>query len=130
MDVEIRTITPSNFEDEANIYAPPRDSSSYSKFEKGIREKIKWLQQKIKGYGYVGNIAYDSHGEPLGFIEFVPAKESPLPIEDTADTALITCIYLPNVQGKGIGTKLLRAALKQLWKIGGVTSQNTGFPQF
>jgi GNAT superfamily N-acetyltransferase len=118
LNVEVRTITLSNLEDEVSICVPPRDSPNYSKFEKGVREKIYWLQEKMKGYGYVGNLAYDSRGEPLGFIEFVPAEESPLPIEDLTDTALITCIYLPKMQGKGIGTRLLRAALKQLWKIG------------
>jgi GNAT superfamily N-acetyltransferase len=116
--VEVRTVTLSNLEDEVSICVPPRDSPNYSKFEKGVREKIYWLQEKMKGYGYVGNLAYDSRGEPLGFIEFVPAEESPLPIEDLTDTALITCIYLPEMQGKGIGTRLLQAALKQLWKIG------------
>jgi GNAT superfamily N-acetyltransferase len=116
--VEIRTITQSNLEDEVHICVPPKDSPNYPKFEKGIREKIGWLEQKIKGYGYIGNIAYNSRSEPLGFIEFIPAKGAPIPIEDDADTALITCIYLPNLQGQGIGTKLLLAGLKQLWKIG------------
>jgi GNAT superfamily N-acetyltransferase len=97
---------------------PQRDSPNYSKFEEGIREKIDWLRQEIREYGYIGNIAYNSHEEPLGFIEFLPAENAPLPIEDSANTALITCIYLPKRQGQGIGTKLLRAALKQLWKIG------------
>jgi len=116
--VEIRTITQSNLEDEVHICVPPKDSPSYLKFEKGIREKIGWLQQKIKGYGYIGNMAYNSRSEPLGFVEFIPAKGAPIPIEDTANIALITCIYLPKMQGQGIGTKLLRVAVKQLWKIG------------
>jgi GNAT superfamily N-acetyltransferase len=116
--VEIRTITQSNLEDEVSICVPPKDSPNYPKFERGIREKIGWLQQKIRGYGYIGNLAYNSRGEPLGFIEFVPAEDTPIPIEDATNTALITCIYLPKMQGQGIGTKLLRATLKQLWKIG------------
>lgn len=118
MNVEIRTITQSNLEDEVHICVPPKDSPKYTKFEKGIKEKMVWLQQKIKGYGYIGNLAYDSRSEPLGFIEFIPAKGAPIPFKDTANTALISCIYLPKMQGQGIGTKLLRAALKQLWKIG------------
>lgn len=118
MNVEIKTITQLNLEDEVHICVPRKDSPNYMKFEKGIKEKTVWLQQKIGDYGYIGNLAYNSRGEPMGFIEFVPAKDAPIPIEDTANTALITCIYLPKMQGQGIGTKLLRVALKQLWKIG------------
>lgn len=116
--VEIRTITQSNLEDAVHVCVPPKDSLSYTKFEEGIKEKIVWLQQKINGYGYIGNLAYNSRGEPLGFVEFIPAEGAPIPVEDTANTALITCIYVPKMQSQGIGTKLLRVALKQLWKIG------------
>ncbi|MFQ6074729.1 MAG: GNAT family N-acetyltransferase [Candidatus Bathyarchaeia archaeon] len=118
MDVEIRRITEANLEDEVRICVPQKDSPDYHKFERGIQEKIEWLQQRVKDYGCVGNIAYNPQGEPLGFVEFVPAEGAPIPIEDTTYTALITCIYLPKMQGRGIGTGLLRAALKQLSKIG------------
>ena len=118
MNVEIKTITQLNLEDEVHICVPPKSSPNYMKFEKGVREKTVWLQQKIGDYGYIGNLAYNSLGEPIGFIEFIPAKDAPIPIEDISNTALITCIYLPKMQGQGIGTKLLRVALKQLWKIG------------
>lgn len=118
MDVEIRGITESNLEDEVLICVPPKDSTNYPKFERGIQEKIEWLQEKVKDYGCLGNIAYNPKGEPLGFVEFIPAEGAPIPIEATADTALITCIYLPKMRGRGIGTMLLRAALKQLSCIG------------
>lgn len=54
MGIQIRTITQSNIEDEASICVPQRDSPNYSKFEEGIREKINWLRQEIRGYGYIG----------------------------------------------------------------------------
>ncbi len=118
MDVEIRAITEANLEDEVLVCVPSKDSLNYYKFRRGIQEKIEWLQQKVRDYGYIGNITYNSRGEPLGFIEIIPAKGAPIPFEDAISTALITCIYLPKMQGQGTGTKLLRAALTQLQKMG------------
>ena len=119
LSVTIKAIDESNLEDEALLCVPSRESPQYSKFEKGVNNKVEWLRQKMKEYGYLGHIAYDSDGKPLGFIEFIPSKGAPLPVEEAEVTALITCIYLPKApHGQGIGTNLLKATLRQLWKIG------------
>ncbi len=77
------------------------------------------FKRRIKDYGYVGHIAYDNYSKPIGFIEFISSKGASLPIEDSETTAIITCIDVPKApRGQGIGTSLLKTALKQLWKIG------------
>jgi len=118
LSVEIKEIDASNLEDEVRLCVPPKESPDYSKFEKGVKEKVEWLRQKLGAYGYLGHIAYNEEGKPIGFVEFVPSESSPIPIQDTAKTALITCIYLTKNQGQGIGARLLQATLRRLWKIG------------
>ena len=118
LSAEIKPIIDTDLEDEVRLCVPPKDSPNYPKFEKGIQEKIEWLRQELKVYGYIGYLAYDGEGKPIGFIEFMPAEGSPIPIEDVTNTALITCIYLTKTQGQGIGSRLLQATLRQLWKIG------------
>jgi len=114
----IKVIHESNLEDEVLLCLPPKGSTPYS-FEKGVKDKVEWLRWKLRDYGYVGHIAYDGEGKPIGFIEFVSSLNSPLPVEASEKTALITCIYLPKAtHGQGIGTMLLKATLRQLWKIG------------
>lgn len=119
LSVPIKAIDESNLEDEVLLCVPPQDSPDYSKFEKGVKDKVEWLGQKLKDYGYVGHVAYSNDSRPLGFIEFISSKGAPLPIEEAETTAIITCIDLPKApHGQGIGTNLLKTALKQLWKIG------------
>jgi len=119
LSVAIKAIDESNLEDEVQLCVPLRDSPDYSKFETGVKDKVKWLRQKLKDYGYLGHIAYNSGGKPVGFVEFISSKGAPLPIEEAETTAIITCINLPKApHGQGTGTILLKAALKQLWKIG------------
>jgi len=119
LNVVIKAIDESNLEDEVQLCVPSRESPDYSKFEKGVKDKMEWLRQKLKDYRYLGHIAYSSEGKPLGFIEFIPSKGIPLLIDEAETTALITCIYLPKApHGQGIGTNLLKTTLKQLWKIG------------
>jgi len=122
MSITIKTIDESNLEDEAQLCVPSREHPRYSKldFEKGVKDKVEWLRQRLKDYGYVGHIAYSKDGKPLGFVEFISSKGAPLPIEKAGETtAMITCIDLPRApHGQGIGTKLLQMALRQLWKIG------------
>jgi len=119
LSVTIKAVDESNLEDEAQLCVPSPGSPEYSKFEKGVKDKVEWLRQKLKGYGYIGHIACSGDGKPLGFVEFIPSKGAPLPIEEAETTALITCIYLSRApHGQGIGTSLLKATLRQLWKIG------------
>jgi len=118
LSVEIKEIDTLNLEDEVRLCVPPKDSPNYPRFETGVNDKVEWLREKQKEYGYLGHLAYSGEGKPIGFIEFVSAEGSPIPIEDTARTALITCIYLTKNHGYGIGTRLLQATLRQLWKIG------------
>jgi len=119
LSVTIKAIDESNLEDEVRLCVPSRESPEYSGFEKGVKEKVDWLRQKLRDYGYAGHIAYGSDDKPLGFIEFISSKGAPLPIEETETTAIITCIDLPKApHGQGIGTGLLKATLRQLWKIG------------
>lgn len=118
MSAEIKPITETDLEDEIRVCVPPTDSPNYPKFEKGIQKKIEWLRQELKAYGHIGHLAYDGEGKTIGFIEFVPAEGSPIPVEDVTNTALITCIYLTKAQGQGIGSRLLQTTLRQLWKIG------------
>lgn len=67
----------------------------------------------------MGHIAYGNDAKPQGFIEFISSKGAALPIEESETTAIITCIDLPKApHGQGIGTNLLKTALRQLWKIG------------
>ncbi len=119
MNTVIRSIDDSNVEDQALLCVPPTESPEHVRFENGVRKKAEWLQRKLRDYGYIGHIAYDNHDKPIGFIEFISSKGAPLPIEESETTAIITCIDVPKVpRGQGIGTSLLRTALKQLWKIG------------
>jgi len=119
LSVIIKAIDESNLEDEVHLCVPSWDSPDYPKFEKGIRSKVEWLMQKLKEYGYLGHIAYGSDGKPLGFIEFISSKGAPIPIQGMETTAIITCMYLPKApHGQGVGTNLLKATLRQLWKIG------------
>ncbi len=121
MNVTIKAIDESNLEDETYVCIPSQEHQRYSKFdfEIGVKDKVKWLSQKLKEYGYLGHIAYSSDHKPLGFVEFISAKDAPLPIEEVDTTAIITCINLSKApQGQGIGTNLLKATLRQLWKIG------------
>lgn len=117
----IKAIVESNPEDEVRLCLPPPDSPKYSKweFEKGVKDKVEWLMQRMREYGYLGHIAYSGDGKPLGFIEFISAKNAPLPVEETETTAIITCIDASKApKGQGVGANLLKASLKQLWKIG------------
>jgi len=120
LSVTIKAIDESNLEDEVRLCVPPRESQEYSThFEKGVKDKVEWLMQKLKDYGYSGHIAHDSGGKPLGFVEFISSKGAPLPIEEAETTAIITCIDLSKApHGQGIGTNLLKATLRQLWRIG------------
>ena len=119
LSVTIKAIDESNLEDEALLCVPPRESPDHSRFEKGVQDKVDWLRQRLKDYGHVGHIAYSSDFKPLGFIELISSKNAPLPIEEAETTAIITCIDLSKApHGQGIGTNLLKAMLRQLWKIG------------
>jgi len=122
LSATIKAIDESNLEDEALFCVPSRESPYISKFkldfEKGVKEKVEWLRQKLKEYGSLGHMAYDTDGKVLGFIEFICSKGAPLPIEEGETTAIITCIDLHAPHGQGIGTNLLKATLRQLWKIG------------
>jgi len=122
LSVKIKVIDESNLEDEVLFCVPSPESPYISKFkfefEKGVKDKVNWVRQKLKDYGYVGHIAYGSDGKPLGFIEFISSKGAPLPIEEAETAAIITCIDLHAPHGQGIGTNLLKATLRQLWKIG------------
>ena len=125
LNVVIKAIEESNLEDEVLLCVPPPESSYYlrSGFEKGIKkgvkDKVKWLRQKLKDYGYIGHIAYSSDSKPLGFIEFISSKGAPLPVEEAEKTAIITCIDLPKApRGQGIGTNLLKTTLRQLGNMG------------
>lgn len=119
LSVAIKAIDESNIEDEVLLCVPSLKSQEYSRFEKGINDKVEWLRQRLKEYGYTGHIAYSSDNKPLGFIEFISSKNAPLPIEAADTTAVITCINVPKApHGQGIGTNLLKATLRQLWKIG------------
>jgi len=121
VSVTIKAIDESNLEDEARLCIPSQEHPRYSKlgFEDGVKAKVAWLRQKLKDYGYVGYITYSGDGRPLGFIEFISAKNAPLPIEEPETTAIITCVDVPKApHGQGLGTGLLKATLRQLWKIG------------
>lgn len=121
MSATIKVIDDSNLEDEVQLCVPSPESSYYSKpeFENGVKDKVEWLRKKLKDYGYVGHVAYDNNGKPLGFVEFISSMGAPLPIEESETTAIITCIDLPKApHGQGIGTSLLKTTLRQLWKIG------------
>jgi len=118
LSVTIKAIDESNLEDEVQLCTPSRESPEYSMFQNGVRDKVEWLRQRLKDYGYLGHIAYSSDGKPLGFIEFISSKGAPLPIEEKETTAIITCIDLHAPHGQGIGTNLLKATMRQLWKIG------------
>jgi len=125
MNVIIKAIDESNLVDEAMLCVPRPESSYFAnaEFEKGIKkgveEKVEWLRQRLKDYGYSGHIAYGNDGKPLGFVEFISSKGAPVPTEEAETTAIITCIDVPKApHGQGIGSKLLQTTLRQLWKIG------------
>jgi GNAT superfamily N-acetyltransferase len=119
LDVTIKEIDESHFEDEALSCVPSPESSDFTRFEKGVKDKVDWLRQRLKDYGYIGHLAYNKNGKPLGFVEFISSKAAPLPIKAVETTAIITCIDVSKApKGQGIGTNLLRTTLRQLWKIG------------
>lgn len=121
VSITIKTIDESNLEDEVLLCLPSPESPKYStwEFDKGVKDKAEWLGRKLKEYGYLGHIACGSNAKPLGFVEFISAKGAALPVEEVETTAIITCIDASKApRGQGVGTRLLNAALRQLWKIG------------
>jgi GNAT superfamily N-acetyltransferase len=121
LSVVIKAIDESNLEDEVLLCLPSKESSKYAtwEFTQGVKNKVEWLQRKVKDYGYAGHIAYDRDGKPRGFIEYISSKNAPLPVEEDETTAIITCIDASKApHGQGVGTNLLKTALRQLWKIG------------
>jgi len=79
LSVALRAVDESNLEEEALLCVPPTESPDYSRFEKGVKDKVEWLRQRLKDYGYVGHIAYSSDNKPLGFIECISSKNAPCP---------------------------------------------------
>jgi len=115
----LKLIDESNMEDQVRLCVPTRELPDFSEFDKGVLDKMDWLRERLKAYGDIGHIAYNNAGKPIGFVEVISSKDTPLPIEESETTAIITCIDLPKVpHGQGIGTNLLKTVLRQLWKIG------------
>jgi GNAT superfamily N-acetyltransferase len=55
-------------------------------------------------------------GKPVGFVEFYPMSAFPLLPGRNKRTIMITCVFVSgkNLQGKGIGSRLLQALIEKL----------------
>ena len=79
----------------------------------GVEKKCAWLGKRLRELGSVAQVAY-SKRQPVAFVEYVSATNAPVPTVEGEKTVLITCIYKPKFQCKGVGTKLVQAALDRL----------------
>jgi len=113
LSIRIEEVDESLLDDEIHLCLPPRNSQQYAAFVSGVEKKRAWLGKRLRELGSVAQIAY-SKRQPVAFIEYVSATSAPIPTVEGEKTALITCIYKPRFQGKGIGTKLVQAALGRL----------------
>lgn len=116
LSVRIKEVDEHLFDDEVNLCLP-EDSSRHAEFEKGIRDKRIWLKKRFDELGSVAQIAFFQH-KPVAFIEYVSAEKAPIPTAENGKTALITCIFKPRFKRKGVGTALLKTALKRLTELG------------
>jgi len=117
LPVKIREVDESLFDDEIHLCVPPKGSAQYASFEKGIEDKRKWLRRRLDELGSVAQIAYHQH-EPVAFVEYALASKAPVPFAEDGKTALITCINKPKFKQKGVGTRLLEAAVGRLRELG------------
>ena len=113
MSIRIREADESLFDDEIRLCLPPEDSPKYASFEGGIEKKRAWLKKRLAELGSVAQIAYHER-QPIAFIEYVPAKTAPTPVDENGKTALITCINKPKFEGKGVELALVQTALDRL----------------
>ncbi len=113
MSVKIKEVDEDLFDDEIHLCLLPKDSPKYAAFQGGILEKRAWLKKRLAELGSVAQIAYYDR-RPVGFIEYVSAEYAPVPADDYGKTALVTCIYKPKFEGKGVGSALLKVALERL----------------
>jgi GNAT superfamily N-acetyltransferase len=117
LSVRVREADERLFDQEIHLCVPPEDSPKYPAFKRGIEKKRIWLKQRLVETGSVAQIAYHKN-QPIAFIEYVHAKNAPVPVDQDQDTALITCINKPKSRIKGVGTSLVKAALKKLKELG------------
>jgi GNAT superfamily N-acetyltransferase len=113
LSIHVKEVDENLFDDEINLCLPPNLGSESAAFQKGIEEKRRWLKKRLNEFGSVASVAYHEQ-QPIGFIEYVSARNAPVPIDEAEKVAIITCVNKPKFPGKGVGTTLIRAALKKL----------------
>lgn len=113
MSIHVKEVDENLFDDEINLCLPPNLGSENAAFQKGVEEKRRWLKKRLNEFGSVALVAYHEQ-QPVGFIEYVSARNVPVPVNEDEKVAMTTCINKPRFHEKGVGTALLHAALKKL----------------
>lgn len=113
LPIQVKEVDENLFDDEINLCLPRNLGSENAAFQKGVEEKRRWLKKRLNEFGSVASVAYHEQ-QPVGFIEYVFARNAPVPIDEDGKMAIITCINKPKFHEKGVGTGLVQAALKKL----------------
>lgn len=80
--------------------------------KEGIQKRLNYQYRKLS-HGMWGFIAHDTEGHVAGFIDVLPSEQSVQGIEGT-NCYVIQCIYIrDDMQGKGLGRKLINLALER-----------------
>jgi len=117
MRIEIKDVTGHNIDDLVRLcyMAKSEDERHAQTLKEGGLRKREWIEKALKRFGTCAILAI-ADGKSVGFVEFYPISAFPLLPERNKRTIMITCVFVSskNLQGTGIGSKLLQALIEKL----------------
>lgn len=124
MEVEIRDLSTKNIDDLVTMCTSQSHLRQAETLAEGNLRKKMWMEKALELFGSCAKIAY-AGDEPIGFVEFYPARMFPILRHLLKDrkTILITCVFVRGkktkelqrgYQGQGIGSKLVQALIRDL----------------